>query len=289
MKIYISKKPEKKGGGSNTFAWNFTNWAKENPHHSIVSRIELSDRAIIIANHGDLQELKRAKEKGVYIIHRIDEYFEKNEDAYRTEKHNKMFQINKYADMTVFQSEFTYQNAYPFFKPEKYRIILNGGNQKKFHPLPGDKTGQYIGHITWGIGKKQRLDILFEKAKESLDETFLLVGRHQESEFDFNLRNVKLLGRKSRNRLPRLMRKMKILFYPSQNDPCPNTAIEAILSGVPVCYNTPGGTSEVVKDCGVPLSGYQDLVDNFDSYRRRCLERTDLYFDKVAEKYLSLK
>ena len=49
MKLYVSRKPEKKGGGSNSFAWNFVSWAKRNGH-TIVSRIQKAERAIIIAN-----------------------------------------------------------------------------------------------------------------------------------------------------------------------------------------------------------------------------------------------
>ena len=81
---------------------------------------------------------------------------------------------------------------------------------------------------------------------------------------------------------------MKCLFFPSERDPCPNTVVEAILSGIPVCYNIQGGTKEIVKDCGLPLEQFDDLLEQCSSFHEKCAKRQDLYFDSVAEKYLEL-
>jgi glycosyltransferase involved in cell wall biosynthesis len=286
MRVFISKKPEKMGGGSNTFAYNFISWAKKN-NHKVVSKIQESEWAILIANYGEISDVKEAKANGCYILHRIDEYFQKNEDEYRRQKHQKIYDLNQYADVTIFQSHFVYLNAYPFLRPKRYKIILNGGDPKVFYPAL--KAGEYIGHVTWGVGVKQRLDILYQKILNTPEEIFLLVGRHRESGYDFNLSNVILRGSKSWRKMSREYRKMKLLFYPSQNDPCPNAVIEAILSGVPVCYNSenPGGIPEIVKDCGETLEKFDKLLDNLDEYRQRCLERTDLYFENTMKQYLS--
>ncbi len=287
MKIYLSRKPAKIGGGSNSFVWNFTRWAKKNSH-KIVRKIESADKAIIIANIGEIEDIKRAKSKGVRIIHRIDEYFEQHESDYRREKHEKIKEINQYADITVFQSEFVLNNASPFLKPKNYKIILNGADPELFNPGPSGQEREYIGHITWSIGESKHLEILHERIRKSTSETFLLVGRHQESDFNFNMENVILSGAKARKKLPRLMRKMKMLYHPAENDPCSNTVIEAILCGVPVCYNIPGGTEEIVRDCGESLSHFDQMLLNLENYGEKCLKRTDLYFDKVADKYLAL-
>jgi len=81
---------------------------------------------------------------------------------------------------------------------------------------------------------------------------------------------------------------MKFLFFPSENDPCPNTVIEAILAGVPVCYNPLGGTKELVKDCGLPLDKLQEMLEGYKALRGKCFSRSDLYFDAVARKYMEL-
>ena len=82
---------------------------------------------------------------------------------------------------------------------------------------------------------------------------------------------------------------LKMLYLPSEKDPCPNTAVEAIKCGVPVCYNSDGGTKEIVRDCGVPLESFDLLFQNLAQYRNKCLSREDLDFDKVAQKYMALR
>ena len=81
---------------------------------------------------------------------------------------------------------------------------------------------------------------------------------------------------------------MKFIYFPSENDPCPNTVIEALLSGVPVCYNSKGGTVEIVKECGVPLNDFKVMMSNWRHYREKTIKRDDLKFDIVAEQYLNL-
>ena len=47
--------------------------------------------------------------------------------------------------------------------PEKYAVIHNGGNPDEFYPT--NNLGEYVGHVTWGVGQKKRLDILYEIIK----------------------------------------------------------------------------------------------------------------------------
>ena len=285
MKLYVSKKLEKRGGGANSFAWNFVSWAKRNGH-TIVSRIQEAERAIIIANHGELQDLKEARANGCYIIHRVDEYFEHQESPHRREKHNKIIALNKYANVTVFLSKFVRDNAYPFVRPKRYEIILNGGDGEVFHPT--QQPGEFIGHVTWSVDERKRLGLLHQKILESHSERFWLVGRHSQSGYDFRLPNVVLRGVKDRKQIPEEYQRMKLLFFPSENEPCPNIPIEAILSGVPVCYSDTGGTPEIVQDCGEPLEAFNHLLCNLEIYRQRCLKRRDLHFERVFREYMSI-
>ena len=82
--------------------------------------------------------------------------------------------------------------------------------------------------------------------------------------------------------------KMKLLLLPAEKDPCPNTAVEAVLCGVPVCYNHDSGTPEIVGDCGLPFEKIDELLGMLPSFRKNCLSRADLYFDSVAQRYWSL-
>ena len=308
MKIYLSKRSKSIGGGSNTFSWLFRKWAKQNGH-KICWKIEKSDLAILIAHYGKEDEIRKAKNKASYIIHRLDEYFEPNEDDARRRKHEKIIKLNRLADCTIFQSRFVFDNVYPYIKPKNFRIIHNGADPNQFYAAKN--IGSYIGHVTWGIDKKKRLDILHEFISKHHDEKFLLVGRHKKSSINFELPNVRYVGEVNHKKMPKYFRKMKMLFFPSENDPCPNTVIEAILSGVPVCYNPNGGVEELIKFnlneetrqkryqnrlnisendaiCGMPLDFADEMIGKIKLLRENCLKRTDLYFDRVFEKYMNI-
>jgi len=309
LNIYLSKKPKKYGGGSNSFISLFNKWAKKSPH-KIVNNPKKADLAIIIAHFAEEHEVKALKERGCYLIHRLDEYFDKNENPNRLIKHKKIIQLNRYMDITVFQSRFVYANVSPILKPHKYKIIHNGGDPDFFSP--GKKFGEYIGHVSWSVGKRKRLDLLYDFIKNHPHEKFLLVGRHQESIFNFCLPNVKMIGKVNREKISKYFRKMKMLYFPSENDPCPNTVIESILCGVPVCYNPLGGSIEIVNGpllseyelkvpvkadfeinrpetifCGLPLSKVDTMLNDLEPYKQNCLKRNDLYFDRVFKAYLS--
>lgn len=287
MKLFISLRPKIAGGGANAFAYNFAKWIKKNnKEYKAVRNILHADKAIIIADKADINKVQKAKNKGCFIIHRLDEYFEQVESEYRRRKHQKIIELNRLADVTVYQSNFVFNNVHPYLKTNRYKIILNGADPELFCPAP--ESGEYIGHVSWGVDTKKRLDILYKFITEHPDQKFLLIGRHKESPYNFNLSNVILKGVVKRKKLPRYYRMMKMLYFPSENDPCPNTAIEAILSGVPICYNPAGGTIELVKNCGEPLDNVEFLLENLADYRSRCSARKDLYFDQVFERYLNV-
>ena len=288
QKIYISINTKRFGGGSNTFAYQFKKWLKQNPFISHTRNIDRSDFAIIIADKINENRLKKAKNNNCYIIHRIDEHVEQSEKGYRKMKHEKIKALNEFSNTTVYQSKFVYENMHPYLGyPKNYKIIYNGSDPKQFYPA--EKPGEYIGHVTWGVGYKKRLDILYDVINNNMDKKFLLVGNHSKSEYDFsNLTNAICVGPVRNENLLRYLHKMKFLFFPSENDPCPNTVIESLLAGVPVCYNAKGGTVEIVKDCGVSLIDYNEMISDWEKFREKAIKRDDLKFDIVAEKYLNL-
>ncbi len=289
INIFISIYPQDKGGGSNTFAYNFKKWILRNTdrHHLIYNILE-ADKAIIIADKADLDIIAMAKEKGCFIIHRLDEHVEHDEDEYRSKKHAYIKELNRLADITIFQSRFVFDNMHPYLDyPQRYEIIYNGAYPEDFYP--SNEPGDFIGHITWGVGEKKRLDILYETIKQNPDERFLLIGNHKNSPFDFtSLSNVTYVGQITRNKILYYLHKMKFLFFPSEKDPCPNTVVEAIMAGVPVCYNSIGGTKELVKDCGLPIEEFLIIKREWKIFREKCTNRIDLHFDNTARKYMGL-
>jgi len=288
IKFYISLIPRNKGGGANTFANNFVNWIRNNSDKYILAKnIFKADKAVIIANKVEVNNVRKAKGKGCFIIHRLDEYFEQNESEYRRGKHQSIIDLNKFADVTVYQSRFVCDNIQPYLQTQRYEIIVNGADRKLFYPA--SRCGEYIGHVSWSFDQRKRFDLLDELIKKHPEEKFLLIGNHRKTGFAFQrFKNVTMRGVANRNQMRKYYQMMKLLYLPSEKDPCPNTAVEAILCGVPVCYNPESGTKEIVKKCGLPLNGLNQLLDNLESFRDKCILRKDLYFDTVAEKYMSL-
>jgi len=288
LRIYLSLRPRLFGGGSNTFSSLFANWARKRGH-KIVSSLAKADAGLVIAHLADEEELRLARERGAGLVHRLDEHFEPDEDAQRRAKHDKIKRINALCQITVYQSEFVRDNVQPHLGAAEHVVIYNGTDPKKFKPAK--KPGEFIGHVTWGVGEKKRLDLLHAFILSHPGERFLLVGRHKESGFNFRLPNVKLAGKVLRGRMPAHLSKMKMLYFPSENDPCPNTAVEAIVSGVPICYNFRGGTVELVRGpagsepCGLPLDDADELLRSLPEFRERCLLRPDLHFESVALRY----
>tara|TARA_B100000809_G_scaffold185217_1_gene183298 strand:+ start:109 stop:996 length:888 start_codon:yes stop_codon:yes gene_type:complete len=289
MKLFLSIRPARRGGGSNTFAVNAARWAAGN-RCKLVTAIEDADVAVVIAHCGVTEEsLRRARDRNCFVVHRIDEHFGRFTDGRYIDKHEKIKRFNAYADVTVFQSEWVRRTALPHLGSANHVVILNGADPARFRP--GRTAGCDVGHLTWGTIDKKRLDLVHEAIQSYPDEHFRLVGRHRsvtDPDIDFNRRNVSLRGERNRRQIPAELRKMKVLFFPSENDPCPNTVAEAILCGVPVCYSDSGGTPELVRDCGEPLDRFPHLLEHLGKYRERCLGRTDLAFDDVMRKYEAL-
>ncbi len=284
----MSLQPRWWGGGANTFAGNLTRYARRRGL-PLARRMEQAKRAIVISHLADEAEVARAKAAGCSIIHRIDEDFDwGKDDPYRREKHDKIRRLNRLADVTVFQSRFVEENLLETLKPARHTVILNGADRAVFRPAR--RPGDWIGHVTWSTADKKRLDLLYGCIESHPERRFLLVGRHAESPIPFGrLPNVRMVGRAFRFMMPYHYRRMAVLYFPSQDDPCPNTAAEAVLSGVPVCYNERGGTRELVRDCGLPLERFDELLAALPLYRERCLQREDLDFSQAADRYLALR
>ncbi len=287
-KIHISLKQGDgaSGGGSNTFSWNMHRHLKKSNIRTTASLLSAS-AAIVIADKVNPYLLWLAKKKGCFIVHRLDEHFQEIESAGRRKRHNNIVRINRLADVTVFQSEFVRNNVLPNLKTRNWKIIINGADPTVFRDY--QKERHYVGHVTNSVGDKKRLDLLEKTIIKYPDESFLLVGNHPKSSIDFSrYPNVKMTGPASKKEVANYYQMMKCLYFPSENDPCPNTAVEAVLSGVPVCYNSSGGTVEIVRNCGLPLDQFDSLLNSLQEFRGNCASRDDLHFDLVAQKYLDL-
>lgn len=289
IRVFLSRRPDRYGGGSNTFAINFFKYARQYGMQ-MVERLSEAQAAIIIAGRGvTVDELRVASEQGCFIVHRIDEHFGAFDDPERQRKHEKIAALNRFASVTVYQSEFVRRTAQPYLNAKEWRVVYNGADPERFYI--SRRPGKQIGHVCWSLLEKKGLAEVDKQIRERRDESFRLVGIHARAEevgLKFDLPNVLIRGERSHSKMYQEYRKMKVLFFPSRLDPCPNTVIEAIMSGVPVCYHDSGGTPELVRDCGEPLELFDTLLNDLPMYRERCEARSDLEFSSVIEQYCAM-
>lgn len=132
--LFISVQPRWWGGGSNTFAYNLLRYARSRGL-PVAGRLEDAGRAVVVAHLADPGEVEKARARGCLIVHRIDEDFRwEAETEARRAKHERIKELNRLADVTVFQSEFVREQAEPVLRPRRHVVILNGGDARAFRP-----------------------------------------------------------------------------------------------------------------------------------------------------------
>jgi len=260
MKVALTLDPRvTTGGGSVSFARVLAEWL---PRADVTVGFDAAapvDAILVFSHHGDAGTLKRLRRRGVKILHRLDERRDPGERGWRSRKHRVIARLNALADVTVFQSEFVRENMSPLCAAPRAVVILNGADTTVFTPegprlaLEGRPVALHVSH---GVGESKRLDRLAALlAALPPDGRLHLAGRHAEAGLPFLADpRVSVHGLVGREQVAALMRSADFLFFPSELEPCPNTPIEALASGLPVLYHPSGGTPEVVGDAGVPLS-----------------------------------
>lgn len=109
---------------------------------------------------------------------------------------------------------------------------------------------------------------------------------------------VRLTGPYTQDRAPEIYQSADAYVMTKHNDPCPNTVLEALATGLPVLYSDTGGVGELVGDAGIGLDcaqswdepqvpepkaiaqGMLDIAAGHDMFsptaRARAVERFDL-------------
>jgi len=181
------------------------------------------------------------------------------------------------ADYVFFQSEFCKRSAERYLgaRTGPGEVLYNGVDTTVFCPIenPPDRTGQAYRFLLTG----KIDDHLFYRIDSSLRGLAAAVdlGLNVELEIagwvapDAQARTVALaedLGVTDRVRMsgpytqlqaPKIYQGGDAYIMTKHNDPCPNTVLEALASGLPVLYSDSGGVGELVGDAGVGLECVQ--------------------------------
>ena len=194
-----------------------------------------------------------------------------------------LFNALRFTDLDVFQSEYirgVFREA-GYAKPGSH--VISNGTDPRIFPLrerAGWRTGSPLAifSCTFATRASKRFDVIAAFSQLPGVESFH-IGSWPAG---VDSGRVTMLGRKSPEECAALYREAADLFlHPAERDICPNVVVEALSSGVPVLFGTHGGTSEIVRDCGVAIdgapgevldrarAGYGDLVERVRSQHYR--------------------
>lgn len=279
------------------------------------------DIALSIQWEPGLEVVRDLKARGVKVVHRLDGRARSIVKVYERDAENR--EISKLADWTVFQSRYVRSHTSgpceTIFGPEaaicsdpsRGSVIYNGVDRACFSAtgsrerLRGELN---ILHVAFTYGIRKGVGDLIEAATLLRDNPkihFYTIGRqdqdHAHGHLISRMPNITHLGVISdRARLATLMRSAQVLFFPSRDDYCPNTVLEAMSCGLPVWYHPSGGTPELVRDevhaAGVammpenpiyPLYVLREHLAEFSARASGMVERR-FTLDRMGEAYVAL-
>jgi glycosyltransferase involved in cell wall biosynthesis len=179
--------------------------------------------------------------------------------------------------------------------PGKVRVVLNGVDQARFHPLDRSKCRTElgisadkriiisVGRLTAGKGHQEIIrSVAALGARHDID-LYVIGGINPEEDFgrqltqlvaELGLRNVHFVDRVSHDRLAVWYGAADVFCLASAREGCPNVVLESLACGTPVVATDVGAVAEVVAD---GENGYLVQLDDPDSLTAalgRALERS---------------
>jgi glycosyltransferase involved in cell wall biosynthesis/SAM-dependent methyltransferase len=324
MKVLIGAEP---GGPEKGYIFPFSlmmdRYLRDHGHVVTFDPSSPSDIALCIAFKPAFEQAQQIRERGGRIVHRLDgrvrsivKLYDKDDDVRR---------VNEIADWTIFQSEYVKRHttlpertifgveAPVCGNTERSSVIYNGVDRRVFHeggsrvPLRGEIRILHVA-ISGGVRKGARYLLrIAEHLRNNPDIHFYLIG-HQDRDLSCGhliasgiYPNVTHLGPiLDQPELAKYMRSCDVLLFPSVDDYCPNTVLEAMSCGLPVWYHDSGGTPELVRRgqlaAGVPITPENDiqplqvLLHHLDDFRHDAISIVEKHFtsEMVGRQYLDL-
>jgi glycosyltransferase involved in cell wall biosynthesis len=229
------------------------------------------DALLVISGTRDLGTLRRARKRGVRVVHRLDgiNWLHRKRRVplrlYLTSETKNLllaFIRRFYADRVVYQSGFikTWWEDWYGRTRVPSRVIYNGVDLERYSPSgPGERPkdqvrimvvegslthGQEVG-LSWAVGLAERL-----KEIQPLPVELVIAAEVAESQKEYwNTHSrvpVNFLGVVPAERIPELDRSAHFYFSAEINPPCPNSVIEAMACGLPVAGFAMGSLAELV-------------------------------------------
>jgi len=198
---------------------------------------------------------------------------------------------NNFSDGTIFQSEWSRQYCLMLGMNSNipHTTIINAPDPRIFFPsknkIVSDKI--LIVATSWSNNWGKGFDI-YRYLDNNLDfskYSFTFIGN---SPISFkNIVHIKPLNSKM---LAEELRKHQFFITASIDDPCSNSLIEALHSGLVPIVRDSGGHKEIVGDCGILFKGMKDVIKQIDLANKKfdyLYKRIKPHsINKIGESYL---
>ena len=266
MKIHILYNFQKSPwGGGNQFLKALR---KEFEKQDVYEQNPEKADVILFNSHHNFNKVFNFKKKfkNKIFIHRIDG------PVYLIRGTNKdldkiIFRFNNLiADGIIFQSNWCQEkNKKSFEILAKYEIVIhnapdkeifNKDNKKTFNP---DKIK--LVSASWSPNWRKGYEV-YKYLDENLDFSKYEMCFAGNSPVEF--KNIKNLKPVCSEELAKLLKEYDIYITASQNDPCSNSLIEALSSGLPVLALNSGGHPELLQKGGELFEGKQDIIEKIE-------------------------
>ncbi len=268
MKLYINFPVQNKPWGGGAQFLNALN--HELKERGCLADSPLEADCILVNSHHFLLEAARIKLSypQIRLIHRLDGPISVGrKNGFITDKFIYFF--NRYfSDGTIFQSEWSKnENIKRGLRfPDLNATIINAVTSSIFFSQEKGK-GEHAPRIkiisaTWSPAYTKGFDI-YAYLDNHLDFSkyeYTFVGNTP-----ISFKNIKILSPMNSVDLSRLLREQDIYITASLNDPCSNSLLEGLASGLACLARNSGGHPTILtSNRGVLFNGEQDIIERID-------------------------
>lgn len=238
-------------------------------------------------------ELLKLKKMGKVLIHRIDGPI----SMYRgrdIELDNIIYDINnQISDATIFQSYWSREANYELGMNKKKinTVIMNAPDSKIFNnndkiDFSRDRKIRLVA-TSWSSNVNKGFDV-YKWMDDNLDHSMYEMTFIGNSPVEF--KNIKHIAPLESAELSKILKNSDIYVTASKKDPCSNSLIEALHSGLPCLVLDDGGHPEIVKDAGEVFKEKIDIpallekiVDNYEEYKSSIKVKK---LDEISREYV---
>ena len=271
-------------GGLNTFFRNFHEFASKDSRVELVNDGEVPDVVLtsgsmrspsdILKNHQILnvacgRSLQSpigwlTKNRSARVVFRVDglkQIYAGTSNVKAAD--DRLINNIKNADAVVCQSEYSRRCFVDkgVSLPKNTKVIFNGANTFGHIADPtllSDSQTLRLVSSSWSMNDNKGFSTIAEFSCSQQVEVNH-VGRWPKNT---DPKHVKLLGERHYREIPSILKNCHYLLFPSRNEACPNTVVEALSAGVPVMYHPSGGTIELCADDSYGIKLPEESLQN---------------------------